>query len=382
MRGGDGPPLLFLHGAGGASDWAQFMDRLAARFEMIVPSHPGFGRPDTPDWLDSMSDLAFFYLDLQDALDPGEIHAVGNSLGGWLACEIAVRDANRFRTLSLVAPAGIEIAGVPKDEILLWKPDERVRNTFFDQALAEQRLAATPGEEAADIALKNLLHHRAARLAPAALQPGPAQVAAPDRCADDDPVGRRGQDHPAALCQGVPGPHPRFPAPRDRGMRAPAPSREDRDVRGRRRGQRRKQRIVKFYFRHLMPYGHLDLDYDASCEVAFLTLPNSYYDPELGHRLYHRYLDELELADALGFDGVCVNEHHQTAYGMTPAPNVLAGALSRSIKNSKVCVLGRALPITDNPLSIAEECAGSGPSITPRWPTHPSAMPGSKRRTT
>ena len=114
---------------------------------------------------------------------------------------------------------------------------------------------------------------------------------------------------------------------------------------------------MKFFFFHLMPYAHLDLDYDAKYEGAFLTLPNSYYDPKLGHDLYHRYLDELELADTLGFDGVCVNEHHQTAYGMMPAPNLLAGALSRSIKNGKICVLGRALPITDNPLSIAEEFA-------------------------
>ncbi len=114
---------------------------------------------------------------------------------------------------------------------------------------------------------------------------------------------------------------------------------------------------MKFFFFHLMPYAHLDLDYDKRHEAAYLTLPNSYYDPRLGHALYHRYLDELELADSLGFDGVCVNEHHQTAYGMMPAPNILAGALSRRTSNGKICVLGRALPITDNPLTIAEEFA-------------------------
>ena len=114
---------------------------------------------------------------------------------------------------------------------------------------------------------------------------------------------------------------------------------------------------MKFFFFHLMPYAHLDLDYDTEYEAAYLTLPNSYYDPKLGHDLYHRYLDELELADQLGFDGVCVNEHHQTAYGMMPAPNILAGALSRRTSKCKICVLGRALPITDNPLTIAEEFA-------------------------
>ena len=60
---------------------------------------------------------------------------------------------------------------------------------------------------------------------------------------------------------------------------------------------------MKFFFFHLMPYAHLDLDYDKTYPGAYLTLPNSYYDPKKGAPLYHRYLDELELADRLGFDG-------------------------------------------------------------------------------
>ena len=114
---------------------------------------------------------------------------------------------------------------------------------------------------------------------------------------------------------------------------------------------------MKFYFFHLMPYGGLDLDYDKTHESAWVTLPNAYYDPKLGHELYNRYLDELELSETLGFDGVCVNEHHQTAYGMMPAPNVLAGALARRTTKAMICVLGRALPILDNPLTVAEEYA-------------------------
>src|SRR5260370_11770169 len=47
-----------------------------------------------------------------------------------------------------------------------------------------------------------------------------------------------------------------------------------------------------------------------------------------------RSLDQMELADRLGFDGVCLNEHHQTAYGMMPTPGVLAGALARSASAS------------------------------------------------
>ncbi|MBD2719327.1 LLM class flavin-dependent oxidoreductase [Synechococcus sp. FACHB-909] len=114
---------------------------------------------------------------------------------------------------------------------------------------------------------------------------------------------------------------------------------------------------MKFYSFHLMPYGALDLDYVEKHISASLVLPNTYYDPQIGHQLYNRYLDELELADELGFDGVCVNEHHQSAYGLMPTPAVMAGALSRSVKRGKICILGRALPLLSNPLSVAEEYA-------------------------
>jgi len=114
---------------------------------------------------------------------------------------------------------------------------------------------------------------------------------------------------------------------------------------------------MKFFFFHLMPYADLDPSYSETYDSAWVTLPNSYYDPIKGNRLYNRYLDEMEYADALGFDGICVNEHHQNAYGLMPIPGVMAGALSRRTKNGKIAVLGRALPLLNNPLSVAEEFA-------------------------
>lgn len=114
---------------------------------------------------------------------------------------------------------------------------------------------------------------------------------------------------------------------------------------------------MKFYMMHLMPYADLDLDYDKSYNSAWVTLPNSYYDPKKGAKLYNRYLDELEYADQLGFDGICVNEHHQNAYGLMPQPGVMAGALARRTKNVKIAILGRALPLLNNPVTVAEEFA-------------------------
>ena len=114
---------------------------------------------------------------------------------------------------------------------------------------------------------------------------------------------------------------------------------------------------MKFYMIHLMPYADLDLSYDKHHNSAWVTLPNSYFDPQNGPKLYNRYIDELVLADELGFDGVCCNEHHQNAYGLMPIPGVIADALVRETKRCQVAVLGRALPLLTYPLSVAEEYA-------------------------
>ncbi len=114
---------------------------------------------------------------------------------------------------------------------------------------------------------------------------------------------------------------------------------------------------MKFYLFHLMPYADLDPECAARHNTSWVTLPNSYYDPKKGAALYNRYIDELVRAEELGFDGVGVNEHHQTAYGMMPIPGVIAGALARETSKIKFTVLGRALPLLNNPLTVAEEYA-------------------------
>ena len=157
MRAGKGLPLLFLHGAGGVPLWLPFMASLSERYDVIVPDHPGFGRSDTPDWLDQLSDLAYFYLDFIDALGLDQVHLVGHSLGGWIAAEIAVRSTRRLRTLTLVGAAGVHVNGVAKGDMFVWSQEERVRNLFVDQRFAEQRLAQPVTEEQGDIAIKNEL---------------------------------------------------------------------------------------------------------------------------------------------------------------------------------------------------------------------------------
>ncbi|WP_283098651.1 LLM class flavin-dependent oxidoreductase [Frankia sp. AgB32] len=88
---------------------------------------------------------------------------------------------------------------------------------------------------------------------------------------------------------------------------------------------------------HLMPWPYLPADYGGS---AWITVPNELYDPVRGHDLYNRYLDELEYAEQVGFDGLVVNEHHQTAYGSMPSPNLFAALLARRTSRAKIAVIG------------------------------------------
>ena len=88
-----------------------------------------------------------------------------------------------------------------------------------------------------------------------------------------------------------------------------------------------------------------------------MVLPNSLYDPKKGADEYEAYIDQLVFAEQLGFDVIAVNEHHQTAYGMMPAPNLIASALIQRTKTVKIAILGRALPLVSNPITIAEEFA-------------------------
>jgi pimeloyl-ACP methyl ester carboxylesterase len=157
MRGGAGEPLLFLHGARGASAWLPVWETLSRHFDVIVPEHPGFGGSDMPDWLDNVGDLAYFYLDFLDALKLKAVNLAGVSLGGWIAAEIAVRDASALKTLTLIAPAGIHVKGVAKGDIFMWSREEFTRNLFHNPDLASAALAIAPSEAEQFNEMKNRL---------------------------------------------------------------------------------------------------------------------------------------------------------------------------------------------------------------------------------
>ena len=88
---------------------------------------------------------------------------------------------------------------------------------------------------------------------------------------------------------------------------------------------------MKFTWFHLMPWPHMPEDFRQKHRSVWVDLPSRMYEPELGHIAYHQYLDQLEYAEKVGFDGIGVNEHHANAYGLMPSPNLMAAALAEHL---------------------------------------------------
>jgi pimeloyl-ACP methyl ester carboxylesterase len=106
---GDGPPLLFLHGAGGFRPDDAFVGLLGRHRRVIAPSHPGFGASSLPDWMDRPDDIAHIYLALLDHLGHARLDVIGCSLGGWIAAELTSMVPERVRRLVLVGPVGVKL---------------------------------------------------------------------------------------------------------------------------------------------------------------------------------------------------------------------------------------------------------------------------------
>jgi pimeloyl-ACP methyl ester carboxylesterase len=153
---GSGPPILVLHGAGGPTSAAPYMQGLARHGRVIEPIHPGFGNAELPDWIDSVDDLAYLYLDLLEQLDLRDVTLIGFSMGGWLAAEIATKSTARIARVILGDAVGIKISDrLTRDiaDIFATAPDEMVRIAWHDVSKAPD-LASLP-DAALEIVARN-----------------------------------------------------------------------------------------------------------------------------------------------------------------------------------------------------------------------------------
>ena len=135
FEGGEGAPLLWLHGAEGFSSDQEFARILVTRRRLCAPSHPGFGGSGLPDWLDSVDDIAHVHLELLDRLGTTSIDVVGCSIGGWIAAEMATKSPERVRRLILISPVGVKVGSTDRldiPDIFAMSQDDVAQRMFHD----------------------------------------------------------------------------------------------------------------------------------------------------------------------------------------------------------------------------------------------------------
>lgn len=138
LQGGEGEPLLILHGAGGSPGWLQYQQALAQRFRVYVPDHPGFGQSDRPEWIESVPDLACFYLWALEELGLSRVRVIGFSMGGWLAAEMAAMCPHIFERLIVVGAAGVKPPQGEITDIFIRSPQEVTAMMFHDPKQAPE----------------------------------------------------------------------------------------------------------------------------------------------------------------------------------------------------------------------------------------------------
>jgi pimeloyl-ACP methyl ester carboxylesterase len=130
--GGQGDPLLVLHGAGGNRGWRRWIERVAERFTVWAPTHPGFGRSGDADWMEGIDDLARFYLWFIDAARLRRPHVLGHSIGGWIAAEMAVMSPASMDKVVLVAPTGLKPETGEILDVFYYPPAQLVQMNVHD----------------------------------------------------------------------------------------------------------------------------------------------------------------------------------------------------------------------------------------------------------
>jgi len=131
---GDGHPYLLLHGGAGPQSVSGFADLLAAteQARVITPTHPGFGGTPRPEALRSVAGLAELYVCLLDAMDLVDVTVIGNSIGGWIASEIALLHSSRISSFILVDAMGINVEGHPVVDFFSLSLAEVAQRSYFD----------------------------------------------------------------------------------------------------------------------------------------------------------------------------------------------------------------------------------------------------------
>jgi pimeloyl-ACP methyl ester carboxylesterase len=148
---GQGQPFVLLHGGAGPQSVAGFADLLAAtgHVRVITPVHPGFAATPRPEALATVSGIAAVYAALLDELDLTGVTIVGNSIGGWIAAELALLSPARLASVILVDAVGIDVPGHPVVDFFSLTLDQVAELSYHDPDSFRIDLAKLPAEQQA-----------------------------------------------------------------------------------------------------------------------------------------------------------------------------------------------------------------------------------------
>lgn len=151
---GAGPCVLLLHGGAGPQSVTGFADLLAGArpARVITPVHPGFSGTPRPAGLNSPAGLARLYAALLGELGLSGVTVIGNSVGGWIAAEMALTGPARIGGVVLVDAVGIEVPGHPVADFFALTLDQVAELSYHDPARFRVDPAAMSPEQRAAMA--------------------------------------------------------------------------------------------------------------------------------------------------------------------------------------------------------------------------------------
>ena len=132
LRAGSGDAVLSLHSIEGNLGFLPYLEALSQSACVYAPTHPGFGTSERPDWLETIDDLARFYLWTLDELGLGKVHLIGGFMGGWIAAEMAVMCPQVLQSLTLIGTAGVRPTNGEIADIFLLGEEETINLAIGD----------------------------------------------------------------------------------------------------------------------------------------------------------------------------------------------------------------------------------------------------------